>query len=405
MLGASSEAAFATEICRVAVEVAGYALAWVGYPEYDARRSVRAIAQWGFDDGYIGLAAVSWSADDEHGRGPTGTALRTGRPQIAQHIDSDPRLTPWRADALRRGYKSSASFPLRDGEAAFGTLNLYAPESDGFDDVETELLGLVADDLAHGILGLRGRESFDMIQRALDHADRLVTVGRAAATLAHDVNNHLTIALLSAEHVASRIRGPDQASLEDALAAIGRAIALNRDLLRMAGKSLVAPKVFEPDAMLRELEPALRRACGPNVTLRLEPGAQGASVRMDPRAFEQTLANLVVNARDAMTTGGSVTIATSVIDLRHPLPREHVAARPGSYVSLRVIDTGPGIPPETIERVFEPFFTTKGSNGTGLGLASALGSAHQAGGDLTVLSEPGKGAAFELLLPRVTDAA
>lgn len=404
LLEAASEAEFATEICRIAVVEAGYTLAWVGYAESDPGKSVRACAQYGFDGGYICLAAVTWS-DDARGSGPTGMAIRTGEPQVAQHIATDPRFEPWRADALRRGYCSSAAIPLRDGNTTFGALNLYAPEADAFDAGETELLRVVAEDLSHGILGLRGRRALSVIQRALDHADRLVAVGRAAATLAHDVNNHLAIALLSAEQVAGRTGEPDRTILRESIAAVGRAVALNRELLRMAGKSPIQPRLFVPDTALRELEPALRRSSGAAASLQLELTAGFAPVLMDPRAFEQIVTNLVINARDAMADHGLVRIKTSLAELRHPMTHRHVGLDPGSYVSLQVTDTGHGIPPELLESVFEPFFTTKGELGTGLGLASALGCASQAGGSISVRSEVGTGTTFEVLLPRAEETA
>ena len=113
LVRATDESALVRQICQIIVDEAGYRLCWVGYAEQDAARTVRPIAQAGFDEGYLKAANITW-ADSERGRGPTGTCIRTGQIQIAKNIATDPRLAPWRADALQRGYASSIAIPLGD---------------------------------------------------------------------------------------------------------------------------------------------------------------------------------------------------------------------------------------------------------------------------------------------------
>ena len=397
---ARSEAELAREICRIAVEVAGYRLAWIGYVEGDVDKTVRAVAQAGFADGYIEALAITWGEGD-HGLGPTGLAIRTGRTQVAQHIASDPRFAPWREDALQRGYASSVALPLRDGDRTFGALNLYAPEPHAFDAEEIELLEHVAQDLAHGVLCTRGRGTLSELQRAVEQLACANSVEQMAAALAHDVNNYLTVVVPCLQQLEKTASAGERTLVGHALAAVDRAVALNRKLLQLAARATVEPKTFAPDATLALLEPALRGAAGDVTAVSFALAAGGATVRMDPLAFEQVVVNLVVNARDAMPEGGTLVIGTSPLEIRSPLPATQIGMSPGSYVALRVVDTGEGMSAEVLERAFEPFFTTKLGRGTGLGLATARGFVHQAGGRMNVASIPGQGTAFEVLLPRV----
>ena len=144
-------------VCRVIVEVGGYRMAWVGFAQQDRRRRVLPVAQAGFDQGYLEQAGITWAEDDERGRGPTGTAVRTGEAQVNQNSLTDPRLAPWRTEAAKRGYQSSIALPLFDGKRCFGALTLYAAEPDAFDGEEQRLLAELAGDLAFGIVTLRAR--------------------------------------------------------------------------------------------------------------------------------------------------------------------------------------------------------------------------------------------------------
>ena len=149
---------WSSRFCQIIVEEAGYRLCWVGYAEQDAARTVRPIAQAGFEEGYLKAANITW-ADSERGRGPTGTCIRTGQIQIAKNIATDPRLAPWRADAPRRGYASSIAIPLVAEGKPFGALTIYSSEIEAFGDEEVRLLTELAGDLAlwHHVLAHAGR--------------------------------------------------------------------------------------------------------------------------------------------------------------------------------------------------------------------------------------------------------
>jgi PAS domain S-box-containing protein/diguanylate cyclase (GGDEF)-like protein len=156
LLHAEHEQQLLDDICRLIVETGGYALAWVGAPERDAARTVRALAQHGGDGTYLREVVVT-SADDERGRGPTGTAVRTGTVQVNQDFASTFAAAPWSATALRHGYRSSIALPLHDGPSVFGALSIYASEADAFHSEEIELLRELAENLAFGIRTLRVR--------------------------------------------------------------------------------------------------------------------------------------------------------------------------------------------------------------------------------------------------------
>jgi CheY-like chemotaxis protein len=181
-----------------------------------------------------------------------------------------------------------------------------------------------------------------------------------------------------------------------------RSAALTAQLLAFARRQMIAPKVLDPNALIQRVESLVRRLIGEQIRVTLRLGAQGL-VRADESQLEQVIMNLVTNARDAMVTGGTLHLETS--DER--LERESAAQRPdftpGRYVTISVMDDGPGIPAESLPHIFEPFYTTR-AGGTGLGLATCYGIVKQSGGHIVVSSRPGKGTTFQVYLPSV-DAA
>jgi len=156
LVRATDEQELMDGICRIIVESEGYRLAWVGLTLNDVAKTVLPVAQWGYGNDYLEALTVSWG-NNEHGRGPTGIAIRNNRPSVAQHILTDPKWEPWREKALQYGYASSISLPLSDGQQVFAALVIFAGEPDAFDAREVTLLEALADDLAYGITTLRLR--------------------------------------------------------------------------------------------------------------------------------------------------------------------------------------------------------------------------------------------------------
>jgi signal transduction histidine kinase/DNA-binding response OmpR family regulator len=169
-----SESELLQTVCRIIVEYGGYRMCWVGYTGQDEHKKVVPVVQAGYEDGYLEKVSITW-ADTEIGRGPTGNAIRNGKPVVARNIQTDLTYLPWREEAVKRGYASSIALPLANKELIFGVLNIYAAESDRFDTDELQLLSWLASDLSFGILALRTRIECDRVELELRAmANRLV---------------------------------------------------------------------------------------------------------------------------------------------------------------------------------------------------------------------------------------
>jgi PAS domain S-box-containing protein len=243
------------------------------------------------------------------------------------------------------------------------------------------------------------------LEQQLRQAQKMEAVGRLAGGIAHDFNNLLMVIsgycefLLDEVGEKRSIRGP----AEEISKAAKRAISLTSQLLAFGRKQMLAPKVLDLNEVVDENLKLLTRLIGENIELVMNPGRELGLVKADPGQMEQVIMNLAVNARDAMPQGGKLTIETAnvTIDMRS---NRTAPAEPGDYVMLAVSDTGSGMDAETQSHIFEPFFTTKGTKGTGLGLSTVYGIVKQSGGYIWVSSEPNRGTAFRIYLPRVSEA-
>lgn len=171
MMRAKNELDYLNEVCKIVVEDCGHAMLWIGFAEHDDAKSVRPVASAGFEEGYLDSLQVTW-ADAERGRGPTGTAIRTGKPCGCRNMRTDPAFAPWREEALRRGYASSLVLPLLMEGKAFGAISVYSREADAFGEDEAKLLAELCEDLVFGILALRMRDA---------HAHASELLGRSEA--------------------------------------------------------------------------------------------------------------------------------------------------------------------------------------------------------------------------------
>ncbi|MDZ7695681.1 MAG: ATP-binding protein [Deltaproteobacteria bacterium] len=229
------------------------------------------------------------------------------------------------------------------------------------------------------------------------------SVGRLAGGVAHDFNNKLTVILGYAQMAMDGVdkEDPVYRNLQQVMNAGKQSVDIVRQLLAFARKQLIAPEVLDLNETMGGMLKMLRHLIGEDIDLVWSPGHGLWQVKMDPSQVDQILANLCVNARDAISGVGKVTIETRNRVLDEAYCAEHAGAAPGKYVMLAVSDNGCGMDRETQENIFEPFFTTKEvGKGTGLGLATVYGIVKQNNGFIEVASEPGKGAAFRIYLPR-----
>jgi diguanylate cyclase (GGDEF)-like protein/PAS domain S-box-containing protein len=241
------------------------------------------------------------------------------------------------------------------------------------------------------------RESEQLLLRA----QKMDAIGRLAGGVAHDFNNLLTAIqghtdlLISDLPETSEIR-PDLLEIRDAAE---RATSLTRQLLAFSRRQVLQPRTVELNAVIRDMEKMLRRVIGKHVTLVTRLPDDAGFVRADRTQIEQVLLNLIVNARDAMPDGGTVTIETTAVEIGAEEASGH-DLQPGPFVTIRVIDTGTGMTPEVAAQAFEPFFTTKApGEGTGLGLSTVYGIVTQSGGNVWLRSEEGRGTDVIVALP------
>jgi PAS domain S-box-containing protein len=249
----------------------------------------------------------------------------------------------------------------------------------------------------------RQHEDRARLEEQLRQAQKMESIGQLAGGIAHDFNN-LLLALRGYGTVALRAleRGEDpRGEIEEMLGVAERAGALTRQLLAFSRRQVLEPAVLDLNVVVAEIERLLDRLIGEDVEVRAIQAPQPVCVFADRGQLEQVIANLAVNARDAMVDGGRLTIEVGVADVarRHELPLE-----PGRYAVLAVSDTGIGMDAETAAQIFEPFYTTKEGFGTGLGLSTAHGIVKQSGGHIWVYSEPGAGTTFKVYFPLVEDS-
>jgi PAS domain S-box-containing protein len=241
------------------------------------------------------------------------------------------------------------------------------------------------------------------IEEQFRQAQKMDAIGKLAGGIAHDFNNLLSV-ILSYSHLGLRTMPPDDPFRPDLVEiekAGERASALTRQLLAFSRQQMLQPCVLDINRIVSELEKMLRRLIGEDLQLITQPGAKLGLVRADPGQIEQVLLNLVINARDAMPSGGDIVIATADVELDETYVGTHAGASVGAHVKLSVSDAGTGMDKATQARIFEPFFTTKDpGRGTGLGLATVFSIVKQSGGSIEFHSEVGRGTSFEIYLPR-----
>ncbi len=328
-------------------------------------------------------------------------------PLLDLPTDQDPRRHP-RNNCIHKGYASVALIPVRTKDRIVGLIQLNDKRKGRFTLETIEIMEGIAAHIGSALMRKRAEDDHEKLQAQLTQAQKMESVGRLAGGVAHDFNNLLMGIMNYAELCRDRVEQdhPTREWLDEITREAQRSANLTRQLLAFARKQTVSPKVLDLNDAVAHMLKMLQRLIGEDIDLVWQPGAKLGSVKIDPSQVDQILANLCVNARDAIDSTGKVTIETENVSIDADYCAEHVEASPGSYVLLVVSDDGCGMDYETRANVFEPFFTTKPTGeGTGLGLATVYGIVKQNKGFVNVYSEPGKGTTFRIYLPRDTSVS
>ncbi len=254
----------------------------------------------------------------------------------------------------------------------------------------------------------KAEEALRSTEERLRHAQKMEAIGRLAGGVAHDFNNLLT-GILGYTDLLLDSDGPDdywrrRENLQVIKQSAQRAAELTQQLLAFGRRQVLQPKVMTVRSIAADLERMLRRLIGEHIELVIDLDGPPGFIQADPGQIVQVIMNLVLNARDAMSHGGTLTIETKTVDVREGAPVEDL--KPGGYVMLAVKDTGMGMDNETQSHLFEPFFTTKAQGfGTGLALATVFGIVEQSGAHIRFSSELGHGTTFKIFFPRVAEPA
>jgi signal transduction histidine kinase/sensor domain CHASE-containing protein len=395
---AESETALLDRICRIMVETGGHRLAWIGRAEHDARRSVRPIACAGEGRDYVEQVRASWSDATARGRGPSGSAIRTGKPVEVRSIETAPTMRPWREAAKANGFASHVAVPIPGEGGPFGTLCVYSGEPDAFDPAEQELLIKLADTLGHGIQALRSARDLVAAKEEAELANR--SKSTFLATMSHELRTPLNAIIGFSEVMCAGTFGPlGSARYVDYCSDIHQSgrhlLTIVNDVLDLSRVEAGRMKLYlEPVDVGAAVHAALamvrERAEMAGVTVTRDIAAGLPPLSADNRLLKQVLLNLLSNAVKFTERGGSVEVS--------------VAASAAGGTQIRVADTGIGMSEADVAVALTPFAQVDSKlareyQGTGLGLPLAKSFVELHGGSLSVASRPGVGTTVTVWFP------
>jgi signal transduction histidine kinase/CBS domain-containing protein len=425
---ATEESTLLHTVCQLLIDIGEYHLAWIGYVQHDDDKTVQPVAYAGYEAGYLQTAKITW-ADTERGQGPTGQAIRSGQPSVAQNILTEPNLTPWREEAIKRGYQSSLAIPLIEREQVIGALNLYSTIASAFDSEEVQLLMELADNVSYGILALRtqrdrqrAEESILRLNQELEakvkqrttqlaqtneqlqHSNEQLAIlnqefqrsnqelEQFAYVASHDLQEPLRAVAGYTQLLVNEYRDRlDETALEYADFIVDGAKRMQQLIQDLLTYSRVGTRgqEFAPtdcNAVLQQVLQNLQVAIADNqATITAEPLP---TVNGDRNQLVQLLQNLIGNA---------------IKFHRDEPPHVYITAQKQDNDWLfQIQDNGIGIKPQYLERIFEVFkrlHTRREYPGTGIGLAICKKIATRHGGRIWAKSESGVGTIFYFTIP------
>jgi len=339
----------------------------------------------------------------------TRSALLIQAENIEEWSNRFPKLLP----TFEAGLRSVIFVPLLSKDQVIGVLSLRRTKPNAYAERDLKLAERVGNEIAGAIANaqlfaerVRAEQKAKSLEEQLLQSQKMKAIGRLTGGIAHDFNNLLTVIKGYSQLLLLKLKEGDplKASIQEIQKASQRAADLTQQLLAFSRRQILEFKILNLNTILRDMDKMLRRILGEDIELVTLLTEDLGRIKTDPSQIEQMILNLVVNARDAMPSGGKLTIETANVEMDEKYIHSHIGVKPGRYVMLSVSDTGVGMTPELKEHLFEPFFTTKEKGkGTGLGLSTVYGIIKQSEGDIRVYSEPGHGTTFKIYLPRVDE--
>lgn len=401
LMHATNEKEYLNEVCKIIIEDCGYSMVWVGYALNDEFKSVKPVAYFGFDKGYIEQMNISWG-DNDRGRGPTGTAIRTGKPSVCQNMQTDPCFSPWREAAVSRGYSSSIVLPLKSDGKAFGAISIYSKEPDIYSASEINMLAELADDLAYGISFIRLTEYEKEATRAIKENEArlqelVTTKDKFFNIIAHDLKNPFTSLLGASELLYDNI---DQMTVDNVKklslilndsAKSGYAILQNLlDWSRsQTGMLKFNPEIVNLKGVIDEnIDNLQLQTANKEITLTSEL-QNDLFITADINMINTVLRNLLSNAVKYTHKNGNILVR---------------AQHKTGEIVMSVKDSGIGIAKEKADKLFKlensmSLPGTEKEQGTGLGLKLCKEFTEKMGGRIWVESDTDKGSEFKFTIP------